>query len=111
MRYRQFRERDSKEWLDVLFGVDGDEFSIPATSHLADVAKGYGAPEADLQLVEGSRDRRTGPLVSAPALPISPTDSERRRSRAAELQAIPYSNWTSAQMRELIDLMAQELGR
>ena len=34
---------------------------------------------------------------------------EQRLDRISELNAIPRSNWTTAQMRELIDLLAQEV--
>lgn len=34
-----------------------------------------------------------------------------RLNRIREIQTIPRSNWTSAQMRELIDLVAQEITR
>ena len=38
-----------------------------------------------------------------------PTASEQRRSRIGEIIAIPRSDWTSAQWRELLQLTAQEL--
>ena len=38
-----------------------------------------------------------------------PDPRKDRRARIAELKAIPRSTWTTAQIRELIDLMAQEL--
>ena len=34
---------------------------------------------------------------------------KQRRTRIAEINTIPRSNWTTAQLRELIDLLAQEL--
>ena len=42
---------------------------------------------------------------------LQPDARRDRLERIAELQALGRSNWTTAQMRELIDLSAQELAR
>jgi len=40
---------------------------------------------------------------------LRPDPRADRLSRIAELQAIPKSTWTTAQLRELVDLIAQEI--
>ena len=57
------------------------------------------AEEAAIELVV----RAHNPALS------QPDPSRQRLDRIAEIQQIPRSSWTSAQMRELIDLMAAEL--
>lgn len=112
MRYRQLRRRDTGQWLNVLFTVDGDSFSVSKKSHLRDTAKGFGIPESELEVVDNVVDQRTGALLEPPTAPLPmPTESGQRRTRIAELRAISRSNWTTAQMRELIDLMAGEMSR
>ena len=42
MRVRCFRKIDTGQWVDVLFTVDGDEFSVPEQSHRTDIANAVG---------------------------------------------------------------------
>jgi len=58
----------------------------------------------DLEVLNAST-RIIPPLPEPPLL----TESEQRLSRIAKLQAISWSAWTTNEMRELIDLIAQEI--
>ena len=42
---------------------------------------------------------------------IRPVVSEADKARIAELLAIPRSSWTTAQLRELLELIARELSQ
>lgn len=109
MKHRQLRRIDTGQWLDVLFTVDGDAFTVKVESHQADVAKALGLLPAGLEVVDADADVRVGPLLSIPPPPLAPDATAIRRSRIAELLTIPRSDWTVAQYRELLQLVAQEL--
>lgn len=108
MKHRQLRKIDTGQWLDVLFTVDGPAFSIPPESHQADVAAALGVTLGSLETVDADSDVRLGPLLAIPP-PPPPIASSMRRVRIDELLAIPRSDWTVAQYRELLQLVAQEL--
>jgi len=102
MKYRAFRVLATGQYTNALMTVAGEEFAVPEESHRQDIATALGiAPEA-LETVEALTDPRQGDLLALPMPALVLT-------RIAELQSIPRSTWTTAQMRELIDLMAQEL--
>ena len=42
MLYRYFRKIDTGQWINVLFTVNGEEFSIPAESHRGEIASALG---------------------------------------------------------------------
>ena len=74
--------------------VEGDDGNVWLTVH-------DGADEAAIAAVVQSHDPTT-----------QPSDPRRDRlDRITELNVIARSDWTTAQMRELIDLLAQELTR
>ena len=105
MKYRAFRVLATSQYTNALMTVEGEDFAVPEDSQRQDIAAALGmAPEA-LETVEAPTDPRLGDLLPLPA----PVAAQSRTARIAELQAIPRSNWTTAQMRELIDLLAQEL--
>jgi hypothetical protein len=101
----------------------------------AECGGGFGIPSADVGIVDAETlteaDRDALRLAvdwsgTPPGLP-SPSDTdnggmvrpspaalaleEQRRLRIAEIGGLSRSNWTTAQMRELIDLLAQEVTR
>ena len=82
--------------------MDGEDFGVSEESHRTDVAAALGLPPEALETVDAGSNSRTGGLLEM-ALPPSPEPS-----RIEELLAISRSNWTTAQMRELIELTAQE---
>jgi len=112
MKFRQLKVIATGQWVDVLFTVQADAFSVPPESHQADIARALAIVPAELEVVEGDADVRIGPLLSLPPPPgPQPDASSRRRSRIAELLAIARSDWTTAQLREIAELTAQEFIR
>ena len=103
MRFRCFRMIDTGQWIDVLLTVDGDEFAIPERSHRTDIATAIGVLPGELETVEAGSDLRTGTLLALPSPPPP------LLSRAQQLLQINRSDWTTAQLRELLQLTAQEL--
>ena len=57
--------------------------------------------------MDGVADPRTGALLELPAPALSPQSIS--RARIAEINAIPRSTWTTAQLRELLQFTAQEV--
>ena len=106
MRFRQLHRGDTGQWLDVLFTVEGDAFSIPEESQRESIATALGLAAEDLVTVEDTTDVRSGVLIKLPE--TGPDATRVRLDRIAELNAIPRSDWTTAEMRELINLMAQD---
>ena len=107
MRFRQFRKLDTQQWINVLFTVDGDSFSAPESPHREAIAGSLGLTPVELETVESDRDERSGTLISLPG--HGPTPRRVRLDRIEEIGAIPRSDWTSAQWRDLLELVAQEL--
>lgn len=108
MKYRQYKVTATSQWLNVLFTVDGPQFSVPEASHRADIAKALGLSPADLEVVDADSDLRVGLLLDLPPKPPrQPTAADIRWSRITELLAIPRSDWTVAQQRELLQIIAQ----
>ena len=101
MLYRCLRKIDTGQWVNVLFTVDGENFSVPEESHRTGVAAALGLLPEALETVDGGLDQRTGVLLE---MPLSPKPE---RTRIEELLDIPRSNWTTAQLRELIELAAR----
>ena len=64
--FRNFRLISTGQWLDVLLTMDGDMFSVAAISHRTDIAAGFGLLLADVEVVDGPADARTGVLIPAP---------------------------------------------
>ena len=62
MRVRCFRKIDTGHWVNVLFTVDGDEFSIPEQEHRGAIAVAFGLPPDALETVDRDKDLRTGTL-------------------------------------------------
>jgi len=102
MRFRSFRKIDTGQWVDVLFTVDGPTFEVPEQSHRADIASAIGILPDELETVDTDSDPRTGTLLELLAPPAPPL------SRVQELLTIPRSDWTTAQLRELLQLTAQK---
>ena len=100
MLYRNIRKIATGAWVDVLFTTAGASFSVPADSHVASIAAGLSLNANELEAVDGESDARTGSLIAQPVVPSTPT-------RQKELLAIGKDNWTDAQQKELIELLAQ----
>ena len=101
MLYRNIRKISTGEWVDVLFTSDGASFSVPADSHIASMAAALSLNANELEAVDGGSDARTGSLIAQPVVSSTP-------SRKEELMAIGRDNWTDAQQKELIELLANE---
>jgi len=101
MLYRNIRKIATGEWIDVLFTTEGASFTVPAASHVADIAAGLSLNPNELEAVDGASDARTGTLLKPPI--VTPTVT-----RKEELVAIGKDNWTAAQQKELIELLASE---
>jgi len=100
MLYRNIRKIATGEWIDVLHTTAGSSFSVPADSHVASIAAGLSLNANELEAVDGDSDARTGSLIAQPTASVTLTRQE-------ELLAIGKDNWTDAQQKELIELLAQ----
>ena len=99
MLYRNIRKIATGEWVDVLFTTEAESFSVSAASHVADMAAALSLNANELEAVEGASDARTGTLIDQPTVTPTPTRKE-------ELMAIGKDNWTDAQQKELIEILA-----
>ena len=99
MLYRNIRKIATGEWVDVLFTTNGASFSVPAASHVADMAAALSLNANELEAVDAGSDARTGTLIDQPAATIGRKD---------ELMAIGKDAWTDAQQKELVELLASE---
>ena len=100
MLFRNIRKIATGAWVDVLFTIDAASFSVPAASHIADIAAALSLNANELEAVDAGSDARTGTLIDQPVVSITPTRKE-------ELVAIGKDSWTDAQQKELIELLAQ----
>lgn len=73
MQYRNFRNRATGQWLNVLMTVDGPEFSVKAEAHRDQIAAGWSLVPADIEVVESDTDARTGTLLQGPVI-VPPPD-------------------------------------
>ena len=87
MLYRSVRRTGTGQWVNVLFTVDGNAFSVKATDHRADIAEALGVPRTLLEVVDGDSDPRTGVLLEMPLPPEVPLAPA--QARMQELTAIP----------------------
>jgi len=101
MLYRNIRKIATGEWVDVLFTTTNENFGTPASSHVAGMAGVLSLNANELEAVDGASDARTGTLIDQPTVTPTPTRKE-------ELMAIGKDNWTDAQQKELIELLASE---
>jgi hypothetical protein len=99
MLYRNIRKIATGEWVDVLHTTEAASFSVPAASHVASMAAALSLNANELEAVDASSDARTGTLIDQPTFTYTPTRQE-------ELVAIGKDNWTDAQQKELIELLA-----
>ncbi len=99
MLYRNIRKIATGEWVDVLYTTDGESFSVPAASHVANIAASLSLNANELEAVDADSDARTGTLIDQPTVTPTPTRQE-------ELVAIGKDNWTDAEQKELIELLA-----
>ena len=86
MKYRQLRVRATGQWLDVLFIAAGPEFSVPAASHQADIARALGLSPDALEVVDADSDLRVGPLQAIPSPPAPRPDPDLAAFDAALLE-------------------------
>ena len=100
MLYRNIRKIATGEWVDVLFTTEGASFSVSTASHIAGIATALSLNANELEAVDAGSDARTGTLIAQPVVSVTPTRKE-------ELVAIGKDNWTDAQQKELIELLAQ----
>jgi len=101
MLYRNIRKIDTGAWVDVLFTVDGESFSVSAASHVASIAASLSLNANELEAVDGGSDARTGTLIEQPVVSVTSTRKE-------ELITIGKDGWTDAQQKELIEILSQE---
>ena len=106
MLYRCFRKIDTAQWIDVLFTVEGDAFSVSEASHRADMALGLGLLPAESETIDSGTDPRTGNLLATPTVPQDA--SQDRLDRIAAILVIARSQWSTAELREIVQLTAQE---
>jgi len=99
MLYRNIRKIDTGAWVDVLFTTEGESFDVPAASHVASIAAALSLNANELEAVDAGADARTGTLIDVPTVTPTPT-------RQQELVAIGKDNWTDAQQKELIEILA-----
>ena len=99
MLYRNIRKISTGEWVDVLFTTEAGSFSVPAASHVAIIAAALSLNANELEAVDAGADARTGTLIDQPTITPTPTRQE-------ELLAIGKDNWTDAQQKELIEILA-----
>jgi len=99
MLYRNIRKIATGEWVDVLFTTEGASFSVPAASHVADMAAALSLNANELEAVDSGSDARTGTLIDQAVVSDIPTRKE-------ELVAIGKDAWTAAQQKELIEILA-----
>ena len=101
MLYRNIRKIATGEWVNVLFTTEAASFDVPAASHVANIAAALSLDANELEAVDADADARTGTLIDQPTPSPTPT-------RQQELVAIGKENWTDAQQKELIELLAGE---
>jgi hypothetical protein len=101
MLYRNIRKIATGEWVDVLFTTAGVSFDVPADAYVASIAAALSLNANELEAVDTGSDARTGTLIAQPVASVAPTRKE-------ELLAIARDNWTDAQQKELIELLATE---
>jgi len=101
MIYRNIRKKATGEWVNVLFTSDGGSFGVPADVHVASMATALSLDADELEAVDAGSDARTGTLINQPTVTITPTRQE-------ELLAVGKDNWTDAQQKELIELLASK---
>ena len=99
MLYRNIRKIATGEWVNVLFTTEAASFDVPAASHVANIAAALSLDANELEAVDAAADARTGTLIDQPTPSPTPT-------RQQELVAIGKENWTDAQQKELIELLA-----
>ena len=100
MLYRNIRKIATGEWVDVLFTTEAASFDVTADSHVADIAAALSLNANELEAVDAEADARTGTLIDQPTVTPTPTRQE-------ELLAIGKDNWTDAQQKELIEILAE----
>jgi hypothetical protein len=101
MRYRNIRKIATGEWVNCLSTTTKASFSRPDDGHIARIAEALSLNPNELEAVDGDFDARTGTLINPPVVAPTPTRKE-------ELMAIGKDNWTDAQQKELIELLAGE---
>jgi|TARA_Y100000310_G_C19983620_1_gene490931 hypothetical protein len=101
MLYRNIRKIATGEWVDVLWTTAGVSFDIASAVHVATMATVLSLDANELEAVDGSSDARTGTLIVQPTPPVT---------RKEELMAIGRDNWTDAQQKELIEILAKKPG-
>ena len=106
MLYRNIRKIATGEWVDVLFTTEAESFGVPAASHIADIAAGLSLNANELEAVDGASDARTGTLIDQPTVTPTPPGVPVSSTRQEELLAIGKDNWTDAQQKELIEILA-----
>jgi len=76
MLFRNLRKRATGEWLDVLFTVEGDTFSVNESSHRSDIAASLRLLADELEVVDSPTDRRSGVLLKLPLPPPGPPNPD-----------------------------------
>ena len=97
MKYRQIRKVDTGQWLNVLFTVDGPEFSVKPESHQAAIAGALGVSLAMLEVMDANMDLRTGVLLNIPLPSAHPLTSEQQ-------------SWAAATVVQKLSILAKRLG-
>ena len=122
MTYRNFRQRSTNRWLNVLMTVAGDEFSVPAADHQNQIAVGWGIAPTDIEVMDTPADIRAGTLVQGPvvvpppdpaiAIAAAATDVVTEIDSAFTVRATALTGVEKAAMRDkVVALIAKAQGR
>ena len=82
MIYRTFKRSSTGKWLNVVMTVDGPAFAVLASDHRDQIAAGWGISPADMTVVDGSTDARTGTLIEGPEAPAPAPDPDVELAKA-----------------------------
>jgi len=99
--YRNIRDLVTGQWVNVLFTIESDSFRVPAISHRASVADALGVNRTSLEVVDSNADLREGDLIRLPMPAQKPT-------RKSTLLEKAHLEWTDAELRELMQIVAKE---
>ena len=114
MRYRRLRKVATGEWTDALFTTDG-EFNTTELTHRTEIAH-LGLAVDELESVEretaaSAEELQALLLAESGLIPVPPdatpaTPASISHDRRVQLLQINRSEWTTAQLRELLELTA-----
>ena len=107
MLYRNIRKKSSGEWVDVLLTVAEGGFSVPESSHRESVAEALGALPGELETVEGTKDKKSGALISLPV--AGPSPEKLIREGFVALSNADPDLLTDSQIKELLSFVSKKV--